>query len=161
MKKLLVLAILAASTAAVMNVNAQGRQQTPEEQAASAVTTRKAVMRLLSFNNGPINGMARGQVAFDAAVAERNALRVASLASMIVEVFGAMDTRAYDVSTTALPAVWDNSEEFAQKAEAMIQAANTFAAIAARGDQTETIAAIREFGGNCGSCHDSFRVQNN
>lgn len=158
-KKFLIVAAVVASLAAVANVNAQGRQQTPEEQAAGAVTTRKAVMRLLSFNTGPINGMARGQVEFDAALAERNALRVAALAPMIADTFAAMDTREYDVETTALPVVWDDTEGFQEAVNAMVQGANDFAAIAARGDQTEIMGAIRAFGGNCGSCHDNFRVQ--
>lgn len=158
-KKFLILAAVIASLVAVVNVNAQGRQQTPEEQAAGAVTTRKAVMRLLSFNTGPINGMARGQVDFDAALAERNALRVAAIAPMILDTFMAMDTRPYDVDTTALPVVWEDSEGFEAAVNAMVEGANEFAEIAAGGDQNEIMGAIRAFGGNCGSCHDNYRVQ--
>ena len=156
-KTILIIGVILASAITILNVQAQGRQQTPEEQAAGAVTTRKAVMRLLSFNMGPINGMARGQVEFDAALAERNALRVATLATMIPEVFAAMDTRAFDMDTTALPLVWETGDAFAQKADALILGANEFAAIAAQGDQNATLGAIRAFGSNCGSCHDSFR----
>jgi len=157
-KNLFIVITVLASVATVLNVNAQGRQQTPEEQAASAVTTRKAVMRVLSFNTGPINGMARGQVDFDAALTERNARRVAAIAPMIMETFMAMDTRSYDVETTALPAIWEDSEGFQEAVDAMVQGANEFAEIAAGGDQNEIMGAIRAFGSNCGSCHDNFRA---
>ena len=157
LKKLLIVGVVIASIAAALNATAQGRQRTPEEQAIGAVATRQAVMRLLSFNTGPINGMARGQVEFDAALAERNALRVAFLAPMIAETFAAMDTRPYAVETGALPVIWDDTEEFAQKVDALVQGANEFAEIAARGDQNEIMGAVSAFGSNCGSCHDSYR----
>lgn len=158
-KQFLIVAAVVMSLVTVVNVNAQGRQQTPEEQAADAVTTRKAVMRLLSFNTGPINGMARGRVDFDAALAERNARRVAAIAPMIMDTFMAMDTRSYDVDTTSLPVIWEDSEGFQEAVNAMVQGANEFAEIAADGDQNEIMGAIRAFGGNCGSCHDSYRVE--
>ena len=131
---------------------------TPEQQAQSAVNTRKSVVRLFAFNMGTISAMARGTVEFDAAIAERNARRIAALAPMLPEAFAAMDTRAFDVQTEALPIIWDRFDEFQQKAANLIDGANTFAAIAARGDRAETLAAVRAFGSNCGGCHDVFRL---
>ena len=126
----------------------------PAEQAAAATETRQAVFKLLGFNIGPIVGMARGEVEFDAAIAERNARRIAALAPMIPDVFAAMDTREYDVETEALPLIWDNMDELAEKAANLVDAANTFADIAATGDQAATLGGLRALGGACGNCHD-------
>ena len=131
---------------------------TPAEQAAAATATRQAVFKLLGFNIGAIIGMARG-APFDAAIAERNARRIAALAPMIPEVFAAMDTRKFDVTTQALPVIWDNTDEFAEKANNLVAAANQFADTAAGGDQAATLGGLRSLGGACGSCHDTFREE--
>ena len=104
--------------------------------------------------------MARGEIEFDAAIAERNARRIAALAPMIPEVLGAMDTREFDVTTEALPLIWDNLDEVAEKAQNLVNAANTFADTAATEDQGATLGGLRALGGACGNCHETFRVDN-
>ena len=143
--------LLLASTA-----NAQ-EEPTPAQRAVVATENRQAVFKLLGVNLGAIVGMARGEREFDAAIAERNAKRVAALAPMIPELVGAMDTREFEVETLALPLIWDNMDEFTGKAEALVEAASTFAALAASGDQATTLGGLRAFGGACGNCHDKFR----
>lgn len=156
--KMIVGAGAIAMASAVMYSASAQEAPTPEQQAASATATRQAVFKLLAFNMAPINGMARNTVEFDAALAERNALRVAALAPMIPELFAANDTRNFSVSTEALPIIWDNLDDFRAKAAALEEAANTFAALAAGGDRNATIAGIRAFGSTCGNCHREYRV---
>ena len=103
-----------------------------------------------------ISGMARGTVPFDAGIAERNANRIAELAPMIPELF-ASDTRAFSVETEALPIIWDRMDEFSEKANNLVNAANTFAATARGGDRNAILGGIRAFGGACGNCHETFR----
>lgn len=151
--------VLVLASASMLSVTAQDAPPpTPEQIAASSTATRQAVFKLLSFNMAPINGMARNTVEFDAALAERNALRVAALAPMIAEVFAINDTRNFPVTTEALPIIWDNMEDFAAKGAALEEAARTFAAVAAGGDRAATIGAIRAFGSTCGNCHREYRV---
>lgn len=128
------------------------------ERAVAATATRQAVFKLLGFNIGTIVGMARGSIEFDAALAERNARRIAALAPMIPDVFGAMDTREFDVETEALPVVWEDVDGLANKAQELVEAANTFADIAAGGDQRATLGGLQALGGACGNCHEVFRV---
>jgi cytochrome c556 len=150
---------LVLASAVMLSVTAQDAPPpTPEQIAASSTATRQAVFKLLSFNMAPINGMARNTVEFDAALAERNALRVAALAPMIAEVFAVNDTRNFPVTTEALPIIWDNMDDFTAKAAALEEAARTFAAVAAGGDRAATIGAIRAFGSTCGNCHREYRV---
>ena len=131
--------------------------QTPEQQAQGAVNTRKSVVRLFAFNMAPINAMARGGE-FDAALVERNARRIATLAPMLPEAFAAMDTRAFDLDTEALPVIWEEFEEFEQRANNLAEAVNNLAAVAATGNQAETIRTAAALGRTyCGGCHEMFR----
>ena len=143
---------------AIFTATAQQEVPTPEQLADNATETRQAVFKLLSFNMGTISGMARVTVEFDAAIAERNANRIAALAPMIPEVFAANDTRDFTVETEALPIIWDRMDEFGEKAANLAAAANTFAEVARAGDRAATIGAVRAFGGTCGNCHETFRV---
>jgi len=143
--------------AAILTATAQD-DPTPRQQAVNATETRQAVFKLLGFHMGPIGAMARGDREFDAELAERNARRIAELAPIIPDVVGAMDTRDFDVETEALPRIWDNMDTFEQRAAALREGALAFAEIAAGGDRMAVIGAVREFGSNCGNCHDDFRV---
>ncbi len=151
--------IIAASVLSALFATSLSAEEgpTPEQQAVTATENRQAVFKLLAVNIGPIVGMARG-APFDAAVAERNARRIAVLATMIPERFAAMDTRAFAVETEALPVIWENPDDFAAKAAALAEAALTFADTAAGGDQAATLGGLRNLGGSCGNCHDSYRV---
>jgi cytochrome c556 len=158
MTKTVLITIMALLGVATAYPAAAEEAPTPEQQAAAATSTRQAVFKLLYFNLGPIVGMARGEVEFDAAIAERNARRIAAIAPMIPDVFGAMDTREFDVTTQALPVIWDDMAEFSDKAAALVEAAGIFADTAAGGDQAATLGGLRSLGGACGNCHDTFRV---
>ena len=152
----LVTAIGIAASGLLMNSFAQN-DLTPEERAAQAVDTRKALFKMLRFNLVPIAGMAQG-APFDADVAERNARRIAVMATMIPEVL-AYDTSAYDsIETTALDKIWDNQNDIEVKAQALIDNANAFADAAATGNMGATLGAFRALGGSCGNCHDEYRV---
>jgi cytochrome c556 len=157
-KKVITAAAIVASTSFMLAVNAQ--DPTPQQQAEQAAETRQSVFRLFRYNLGAISGMARGTVEFDAEVAERNARRIAAMAPMIPELFAAMDTREYTLETEALPVIWEQFDLFQERAQALVDGANTFADIAAGGDRMATLGAIRALGANCGNCHETFRVDN-
>ena len=129
----------------------------PEEQAAAAVDQRKSLFKTIRYNLAPIAGMAQG-APFNAQVAERNARRIAVMATMIPEML-AVDTSAFDdIETTALDIIWENQDDIAAKAQALIDNASAFADAAATGDMGSTLGAFRAFGGSCGNCHDTYRV---
>lgn len=157
-RKVFAAGLIAVGSSFLLVTNAQ--DPTPQQQAQQAAETRQSVFKLFGYNLGVISGMARGTVEFDAQIAERNARRVAAMAPMIPELFAAMDTREYDIETEALPVIWEQFDLFQERAQALIDGANTFAEIAAGGDRMETLGAIRAFGANCGNCHETFRVDN-
>ncbi len=132
---------------------------TPEQQAQAAAETRQGLFKLLIFNLRPIAAMAQG-APFDAELAERNARRIASIAPMIPDVLGAMDTRGYDLETEALDLIWDNLSDIGVKAKTLEDNALAFAEIAAGGEMGATLGAFRALGGSCGNCHDTYREDN-
>ncbi len=160
MKKvsLLISALCVAVSGALFVASAQN-DMTPEERAAAAVAQRKALFQTILFNLRPIGAMAQG-APFDAEVAERNARRIAAISSMIPEVL-AEDTSDFDnIETTALDSIWDNMGDIATKAQALEDNANAFADAAAGGEFAQAMGAFRAFGGSCGNCHDTYRVDN-
>ena len=157
MKKIVLLLSAATITVSGVLFTVSAQDQTPEESAAAAVDQRKSLFKTIRYNIGPIAGMAQG-APFDAEVAERNARRIASMATMIPEML-AVDTSAFDnIETTALDSIWDNQGDIATKSQALIDNANAFADAAATGDMGATLGAFRAFGGSCGNCHDAYRV---
>ena len=159
MRKIAILLSAIAMIASSIVFTSYAQDMTPEEQAAAAVDQRKSLFKTIRYNLGPIAGMAQG-APFDAEVAERNARRIAVMATMIPEML-AVDTSAFDnIETTALDTIWDNQDDIAAKTQALIDNANAFADAAATGEMGATLGAFRAFGGSCGNCHDTYRVDN-
>lgn len=155
-RPMIVAALVVAGIVVTTGTIAQPRMS-PEQQAQSAVDTRKSVVRLFNFNMGPINAMARGGE-YDAAVVEQNARRIAVLAPMLPEAFAAMDTREFATDTTALPVIWEDFDAFEQRANDFAAAMTELADLAASGDQDATLAAAGGVGRtHCGGCHQQYR----
>ena len=57
----------------------------------------------------------------------------------------------------ALPAIWEQPDEFAEAIDAMVEATAAFEEAAADGDQEAIGAAFRQVGMSCRGCHDNFR----
>jgi cytochrome c556 len=159
MKKsaILLSALLLAS--ALPAISRAQEEPSPQELAEKATLTRQAVFKLMYFNLMPVYMMVRGNEPFDAAIAERNARRMASLAPMIPDVFAASDTREFEVTTKALDKIWETPDDLAERAMELVKRANAFADIAAAGDKDATIGAFRSLSGGCGNCHDVYKQE--
>src|SRR5688572_2665574 len=66
---------------------AQDAPASPEEQAQLAAELRQSVFKLMGWSMGPLAAMLRNRMPFDAAVAQKSALRIEQLAPMISDVF--------------------------------------------------------------------------
>ncbi len=128
-----------------------------DEHIQRAVETRQGLLKVVGFYMGPIVGMAREQIPYDADRIKANAERIAALAPMIPDVFRS-DTRGSDVPTEALDKIWDNSADFADKAATVAARAADLAAATANG-QGATMQAFGAMGGSCKACHDEYRQQ--
>ena len=59
----------------------------------------------------------------------------------------------------ALPAIWEDEEDFKARLDAFKAAADAFKAAAVGGDVAVAGAAVRELGQACKGCHDSYRAE--
>ena len=71
-----------------------------DERAQATIDARQGLLKVVAQYFGPIVGMAKDQIPYDAALIEKNAGKVAQLAPMIPDMF-AMDTSASGLPTEA------------------------------------------------------------
>lgn len=117
-----------------------------------AAKAREDVMKAIGGAIGTLGGMAKGEIAYDAAAAE------AAKAAMIAAAGGvaaAFETQGgEDATSEAKPEIWTSWDDFVKKADAL-----TAAATAADVSSAETIgASLGAIGGACKDCHTSYRV---
>jgi cytochrome c556 len=127
----------------------------PEEMAHEA---REHQMYLHAFNLGKIVPMARGEAEYDAATAAAAAESVNLLAQLLDSpLYWIPGTSTEDLEDSrALPAIWEQPEEFAAKVTNFQEAAANLEANA--GTDLESLqAAMGTLGESCGSCHEDFR----
>jgi cytochrome c556 len=133
-----------------------GVPQTPEAQAATAVSVRQGLFLNLGFVVRSLSPMLQRDTRLDRGVVRTAASRLQTLAPIIPEVFG-MDTRPFNVNTRALESIWMNGPDFASKADDLTLAANALAAAVATDDDAAIRSAIRRIGVACQACHDDYR----
>ena len=126
-----------------------------DERAQKAIETRQGLLKVVGHYFGPIVGMAKGQVPFDAATVSANANKIAQLAPMIPDVF-AMDTRSSGVSSDALGGIWEDSDDYKAKAATATERALALAAAADQG-QGAFLKAVGGLGSACKGCHEDYR----
>jgi cytochrome c556 len=159
MKRLLCIGVAAAIAAASSATWAQGGPPTPEQQAKSAIETRQGLFKVMASQFGPVGGMLRNQVPFDAAVVAKNSARIEVLSEMIPEFF-VNDTRKFTATPTkALDGIWNSLPDFKVKADGLTKAAAALTAAAKTGDKAATLKAAGDVGKACGACHDSYRAK--
>ena len=124
-----------------------------------AIGARQAVMKLQSWYAGPLFGMAKGDIEYDAEKAKAYAEHL----SLMADVDGAAmwpegtDNGAYAGKTRALAEIWTTYPEVATKGEALSEAAAALAAVA--GDGLDALRSkIGPVGKACKGCHDDFRA---
>jgi cytochrome c556 len=147
MKILLGVSFLTVATALAFEVQAQAN---PNQQ----VAVRKGAMNLQARYAGPLFGMARGAVPYDARIAQRNADYLVMLTQMPWEDFqpnsiGIANTRAKE-------SILKESEKFKRLADTLQSDAQKLAAAARGGDQSAVKSAAVAMGRTCNSCHESF-----
>ena len=143
--------------AALLTVASAAPALGADERTQNAVDTRKGLLKVVRSYFGPMVGMARGQIDFNADLVEKNATKVAQLTAMIPDVFR-MNTAGSDVATEALDNIWDEQADFNAKAENATEKATALAA-AAKNGQEAFMGAFQQLGGACKGCHDNYRQQ--
>ena len=121
------------------------------------IKARQGQMYEYAFHLGQFGAMAKGEMPYDADLAQRLADQLATLTS--IEYVGywpeGTSTEEYPASR-ALPAIWENLPDFEEKQANLNQAVDTFATQAGQG-QEALAAAMQGLGGACGACHENYR----
>jgi cytochrome c556 len=118
------------------------------------VKQRQAAMTLQGKYFGPLVGMLKGTVPYDANVVARNAGYLDVLDNMPWDGF-AESTKG--VKSAALPAIWAEPAKFKQAADQLQTAVTALVAASKSGNEGAVKAAIGDVGKACGGCHDNFR----
>ncbi len=123
-----------------------------------AVKARTSIMQLYANNLGPLGAMAKGDMAYDADAASKAANNLALLVQLDQSRLWPQGTDADSISgTRALPAIWQNFPDVAEKGQALAQAVNAMQA-AAGADLEALRGAMGAIGKACGDCHETYRA---
>ena len=127
-----------------------------QEQAEKAAEVRQSVLTVIGWNVGPMAGMVKERMPYDAKQFQLHAERVAYMSTMLAEAFRP-DTRGAAIETEALDGIWEDFAEFEDLANAMRAKADSLYAAAGEADLEVSKAAFVELGQSCKNCHDKFR----
>ena len=123
----------------------------------SAIKARRALMTLHSWYAGPLFGMAKGDVEYDATVAATLAANL----NMVANADGSgmwppgSDNTAYKGMTRALPEGWSDYDP--KYHQALVEA--TAAMADAAGNGLDALRSnIKAVGNACSGCHDAYRA---
>ncbi len=95
----------------------------------------------------------------DASHIAGHATALASLSTMLPDIFADGTGPESGIETRALPAIWDDQAKFNEVLAAVQAEAAKLAEVAASGDMDAIGAQVGALGQNgCGACHQSFRA---
>jgi cytochrome c556 len=124
----------------------------------SAIKARQGEMQLRSFNLGPLFGMAKGKIDYDAEMAKTLAGNLKLMLDLDNGRAWAQgsDNEKYAGETTALPKIWTTYPEISEYGKKYVMAVNELVAVAGDG-QDALKSKIGAVGKSCKGCHDEFR----
>jgi cytochrome c556 len=126
-----------------------------EDPDVQAVHVRHALMEIMGWNMVPVANMSTGKQPYDQAQVSKRSKRLAAIGEMIGDAF-ARNTSGSNVKTEARDAIWQNPEDFAAKASALVEAARDYTAATADGEAAARKAFVK-LSDACKSCHEKYR----
>ena len=134
-------------------------QQDPGD---AAIKARQAHMTLYAANLGVLGGMAQGRMDYDAEAAQAAADNLVALSGLDQRGYWLEGTAVGEamVETRALPAIWENMDDFDAHTTEVHEAAMAMAEVAGTGIEAVQ-GGMGALGASCGGCHEDFRQSNN
>jgi cytochrome c556 len=125
-----------------------------------AIATRQGFMKLVIWEAGPLFGMAKGTVAYDAAAAATHAANLKALYQYPYTGLYLPGTSKTDRpgATRAKAEIWQDWDNFEQAFADVQAAVATLADVAGEG-QPALKTAVGGLGKACGACHKPFRAK--
>lgn len=135
---------------------AQEEDETPED---IAIEIRQGHMLNYAANLQRLGAMAQGNAEYDATAAQTAADNLVYLASIDQSHYWLPGTSSEEQEeSAALPAIWENLEDFETKQVALIEAVTALQSSAGT-DLTGLQGAMQGVGQACGDCHEQYRVK--
>jgi len=154
-----ILSVVAVCSAVLIGPSIAVTQGQPDP-GAKAIEARQGYMKLVVWEAGPLFGMAKGKVAYDAGAAAAHAANLGALLQYsYLELFLPGTSQAdRPGKTCALPAIWEDTAKLEQAFEDFQAAVVALGEVASNG-QPALAAAVSEIGKACGGCHKPFRAK--
>ncbi|MFZ1681479.1 MAG: cytochrome c [Rhizobiaceae bacterium] len=143
MKKLLIAAALMIATSAVA--------------ADDPIKARSDIMKSFGGAMKVLVPVAKGEAAYDAA-AVNAALAAINEGAQKIDVAALFPAGSTNADTTAAPAIWENMADFTARAD-KLKADAAAAAAANPADADAFKAVFGPLSGNCGGCHETYRIK--
>lgn len=121
------------------------------------VAERQESMKARAAAARPLAQMVRGDVPWNAEIAQQQAARINAEAKRTPELFPEGTGPDRVPQTNALPAVWQNKAEFEAQARALDEATARLVQLAQANDEAGFRTQFQAVGRACGSCHEKFR----
>jgi cytochrome c556 len=118
---------------------------------------RQSYFTLLAMNFYPISGMVKGDIPWDTEMLMARAEDFHAITN--IDVSRAFAPGSDKGTTRAKPAIWENTDDFVEKYQALQAAADGLLAAAKTGDRGTVGAALKETGGACKACHDEYKAK--
>ena len=115
------------------------------------VKARMMAMEAIGESMKTLAGMAKGEMAFDADKASAAMGLIAATSATAAPLFEPNET---DPKSEALPAIWENWDDFGKKMDTLAMASKANITIA---DAGALGAALGQVGGACKACHSDYR----
>ena len=143
--------LIAASLAAVVTIPAVAHIERTEP----LQSLRQSYFAIVGMTFGPMGDMVKGKIDWNDAQFATWADDLASVSKVSVERGFAPGSEKG--KTRAKPAIWENTDDFAQKLANFRSEAAALAAVADTGDKAATIEQFKQTGGTCKACHDNYK----
>jgi cytochrome c556 len=145
---------MAASTALVLLAGCGGEPPLEDTPEGRAYLERQSIMDQIAEQVQVLGGMARGDIPDDEAAFTAAATALVPLAQRMTEGF---QVEGIVSASRAVPEIWQNMEDFEQKAQDTVDAAMAVANAAQSGDFEGAKELAGNIGGTCGGCHRPYR----
>ena len=128
-----------------------------DDEKEDAVEYRQSVYEVIAWNFGPMVGMVKQEIPFDAEVFARNAKRMVVMVPMALEGF-IPDSATED--STAKAEIWDRWDEFTAGLDKLATETDKLAMLAASSNDMAALGKqVGAVGKTCKGCHDEFRTE--
>ena len=120
------------------------------------IMVRQGLMKQIGGAVGALSGIAKGDKPFDAAIVTKSLTTIRDNAKAFPDQFPVGSETGMD--TAASPKIWENKADFTAKSIKLSDdAAMVLASMPA--DQAGVATAMKTIGGECGVCHQAYRLK--